>query len=86
MENEALKKLEEASPRLKECDLEKGLKIVQANDGSGMRRLPPKSLFGREKRNTRRNRGALGEGGTTWEMDATSLYDVVLFNSEECYE
>ena len=83
MENGELKKLEEALPRLKECDLE-SVEIVQGKDTSGMRRLPPKSSFGLDKRNKRRNRGVLGKGGTKWNMAATSLYDDVLVDTEEC--
>ena len=83
MENEELKKLEEALPSLKECDLEKGFEIVQGGGRSGMRRLPPKSLLGLDKRNKRRNRGALGEGGTKSSMATTSLHDDVLLDTEE---
>ena len=37
MENEELRKLEEeALPRLKGCDLEKSVEIVQSKDRSGM--------------------------------------------------
>ena len=53
-------------PRLKECDLKKGFEIVQDENRSGMRRLPPKSLLGLDRRNKRRNRGALREVGLKW--------------------
>ena len=41
--NEDLKNSEEALPRLKECDFGEGFKIVQGENKSRMRRLPPKS-------------------------------------------
>ena len=40
-ENEELKKLEEAFPRLKECDLEKASRLYKAENRSRMRWLPP---------------------------------------------
>ena len=45
---------------------EKGIEIVQDENRSGMRRLPPKSLLGLDRRNKRRNRGALREVGLKW--------------------
>ena len=49
-QNEDLKKLEEALPRLEECDLEKCFETVQGEDRSGMRRLPPQSSLGLDDR------------------------------------
>ena len=49
--NEELKKLEEAIPRLKECDLEKSIWIVHSKNRSAMRRIPPESSLGLDKRN-----------------------------------
>ena len=51
-----------------------------------MRRIPPKSSSGLDKRGERKNCGILGEGGTEWKIAATSLHDDVLLDSEECYE
>ena len=85
-ENEELKKLEEALPRLKECDLDKASRLYKTDNRSGMRRLRPKSLLGFDKRNKRRNRGDLGEGGTKWKMAAASLHNDVLLDTEECHE
>ena len=48
-----------------------------------MRRLPPESSLGLDKRNGRRNRGVLVEflekGRAKWEMAATSLHDDFIF-------
>ena len=63
----------------------KGFKIVQGEDGSGMRRLPPQSPIGLDKGNKRRNRETLGEGESKLKMAATSMYDVLL-DTEECHE
>ena len=53
--NEELKKLEEALPSLKECDLEKASRLYKAKTGVGFDRWrPPKSPNGRDKRNERR--------------------------------
>ena len=52
---------------------------------SGMRRIPPKSPPGFDKRN-KRSGGILGKSETKWEMDATSLHDDVLLDTEECYK
>ena len=43
--NEEIKKLEEALPRLKECELEKASRL-QSQNRSRMRRLPPQSSPG----------------------------------------
>ena len=82
---EELINLEEALPRLKECELEKSVEIVQSKNRSGMRRLPPKRSPGFDKRNEGRNRGVLGEGGTKVKVAATSMHDVLL-DTEEYHE
>ena len=79
--NEELKKLEEALPRLKECDLEKSIWIVQSKNWSGMRRIPPESSLGLDKRKKKGNCRVPGQGGTEWQMAATSLQDDVLLDS-----
>ena len=53
--NEELKKLEEALPRLKECEFEKSVEMVQGKDRSGMRRLPPESSRRLDKRNEKKS-------------------------------
>ena len=77
--NEELKKLVEALPRLKECDLEKESRFYKAKDKSGMRRLPPERLLEFDERNMQRNCGVAGNGGTKWKMAAASLRNDVLF-------
>ena len=84
--NEELKKLEEALPRSKECDLETVSRLYKAKVRSGMRRLPPERSLGLDKRNKRRNRGVSGKGETKWKMAAASLHDDVLLDTEECHE
>ena len=84
--NEELKKVEEALPRLKECNFWEGVEALQGKDRSRMRRLPPKDASVFVQRNKRRIGGILGEGGTVLEMAATSLYDDVLLDSQELYE
>ena len=83
--NEELKKFEEALPRLKECDLEKASGLYKAKNMSGMRRIPPESSLGLDKRSKKGNRRVPAEGGAEWKMAATSLYDDVPLDSEECY-
>ena len=46
-------KMEEVLPRLKEGELEKSVEAVQGKDKGGMRRLPPESPLGFDKRNGR---------------------------------
>ena len=43
----------------------------------------PKVLY---KRNERRNRGVLGQGGAERKMTATSRHNDVILDTEECYE
>ena len=44
------------------------------------------SSFGLHKGNERRNRGVLRKGEAEWKMAATSLYDDVFLDTEECHE
>ena len=67
--NEELRKGEEALTRLKKCECTKQRQELAA---------------GSDKRNERRNRGILAEGGTEWKVTATSLHNDVLLDSEEC--
>ena len=41
---------------------------------------------GLDKRNKRRSGRVLGQGGTEWEVAATSLHSTVLLDPEECDE
>ena len=75
MEIEELKELEEALPRLKECELEKVLRLVQGEDRS----RPPESVLEFDQRNKKRNCGVTGKGGAKWTMAAASLHNDVLF-------
>ena len=70
-ENEELKRLEEALPRLKGCDLEQVSRLYKAKTGVGCDGFHPK-VPGFDKRNKRRSGGILG-GGTKWKMGATKL-------------
>ena len=86
LENKELRKWEEALPRLKECELENVSRLyIQGKDRSGMRRLPPKSSPGFDKKRGR-NSGVLEEGGTKWKVAATSLHNDVFLDTEECHE
>ena len=82
--NEESKECKESLPRLKEGVL-KGIKIVQGKNRSGMRRIPPKSSSGLNKR-TRGKLRIFGEGGAEWRMAATSLHNDVPLDSEERHE
>ena len=64
LNNEKLRKLEEALPRLKECEKEKMSRLYKGKDGSGVRWLPPKSSSGFDKRNKKKSGGVIGKGGT----------------------
>ena len=44
------------------------------------------SSAGFGKRNKRRSGGELGEGGTVWELAATSLHNDVLLDSAKCHD
>ena len=76
--NEELKKLEENLPRIKESDLAKAAKT--------MRWLSPQSSAGFGKRIKRRSGGVQGEGEAEWIIAASSLYDDVFLDLEECHE
>ena len=84
--NEELKEGEEALPRLKEGDLDKASRLYKAKTGVGCDGIPPKSPFGFDKRNERRNCRVLREGGGEWQMAATSLHNDVLLDSQERHE
>ena len=82
-----LKKLEEVLPRLKERDLEKVSRLYKDQTGVGCDGFHPNSSsWTQQKRNERRNRGVLGEGGTEWQMAAASLHNDVVFDSEQCHK
>ena len=66
--------------------LGKGVEIVQGKDRSWIRRLPPESPLGLDKRNKGRNRGVAGKGEAELQMAATSLYDDVFHGAEERHE
>ena len=51
-----------------------------------MRRIPSESSCGLDKRKEMRNCGMLGEGGAEWKVAATSLYDHVFLDTEQCHE
>ena len=53
---------------------------------SGLRWLWDEIAVGFDESNKRRSGGILGEGGTVWEMAATSLHNDVLLDFEECHE
>ena len=72
-------------PRLKEIDLEKTARNYKANTGVGCDGFHPTVPLGLET-NKRRGGGIPGEGGTVWEMAATSLHNDVLFNPKKCNE
>ena len=55
--NEELTECEEALPRLKEGDLDRGIKIVQGKNRSGLRCIPPNSSSGLDKRDERKSCG-----------------------------
>ena len=57
-------KVEEALPRLKECDLEKTSRLYKEKNRSGMRRLPLQHPLCFDERNKKRNCGVAGKGGT----------------------
>ena len=83
--NDELKKLEDALPRPKVCDLEKAWTLYKAKTGVGCDGFHPKVSLDFDKRNKRRSNGILGKVETKWQMTATSLHDVVL-DTEERYK
>ena len=56
-EHEEMKKLEEALPRLKECELEKASRLHKAKTGVGCDGIHLHNSLGFDKRNEGRNRG-----------------------------
>ena len=68
MENEELKTLEEAPPRVKECELEKASMLYKAKTGVGCDGFHPKVPLDLTKQTRGENRGLLGDGGTKWKM------------------
>ena len=64
--NEELRKWEDVLPRLKKVCIGKSVEIVQGKDRSRVSRIPLQGSPGFDKRNERRNRGVLGEGGAEW--------------------
>ena len=81
MENEELKKLDEASPRLKECDLEKATRLYKARTGVGCDGFNPKIPLDVAKETREEIVEFLEKGGAEWQMAATSLHDDVLLDS-----
>ena len=79
--NEELKTCEEALPRLKEGDLEKVSGLYKAKTGVGCDGFHPKVPLDLTKVDEKKSCGILGEGGTQWQMAATSLDDDVLLDS-----
>ena len=78
--------MEEALPRLKECDLEKVSRLYKAKTGVGCDGFDSQGSSGHDRRNERRNCGVLGAGGGEWEVAAISLCSDVLLDTEECCE
>ena len=54
--------------------------------GVGCDGLHPKVPLGFDERNEEKHRRVSGEGGAEWEVAATSLYNDVLLDTEECNE
>ena len=84
--NEELKECEEVLPRLKEGDLEKASRLYKAKTGvrcDGFHPIVPLECNTRDERNSC---GILGEGGTEWQMAATSLHDDVFLDTDESCE
>ena len=67
--NEELRKLEEALQRRKECHMEDVSRLYKAKNRSRVW-----GSSGLNKRNERKNRGVLGEGGAKWIVAATSMH------------
>ena len=86
MENEELKRLEEALPTLKECDLEKVSKLYKAKTGVGCDGFHPKVLLDLPEETRGEMVELLEKGGTKWNVAAACLHDDVLLDTEECHE
>ena len=79
-----MRRLEEALPRKKECDVESA-KNIQGKDRSGIvtastRKFP----WNGQKKQEQKSWSSRGVAG--WQMAATSLYDDVFLDTEECYK
>ena len=85
LENEELKRLEEALPKLKECDLEQVSRLYKAKTGVRCDGFHPKVPLDLTKETRGDNCEVLREGGAEWQMAATSLYDDVLLDTKNCY-
>ena len=68
-----MKECEAALPRLKEGDLDKASRLYKAKTGVGCDGFHPKVPLDFTKETRGEHRGVLGEGGTKWQMAATSL-------------
>ena len=85
--NEELKKLEEALQRPKECQLERVSRLYKAKTRVRCDGFHTKVPLGLTKETRRkRNHRVSGESGAEREVAATSLYNDVLLDTEECYE
>ena len=80
-----LKKLEEALPRLNQCDLEKASKLFQAKR-VGCDGFHPKVPMDLTKETKVEMVELVEKVEQRWKMAATSLHDDVLFDPEECYK
>ena len=84
--HEDLRKLEEALPRLEECDVEKVSRMYKAKTGVGRDGFHPKVPL----ELTKETRGAILEFlekvEQSGKMAATSMHSDVLLDSEECYK
>ena len=61
-------------------------RLNKVKTGVGCEGFHPNVPLGFDKRNKMRNRRVLGEGGADLQMAATSLYDDVFLDTEECHE
>ena len=77
---------EETLPRLTEGDSEKASRLYKENTGVGCDGFHPKVPLDLTKETRGENHRVLGEGGTEWQMAATSLPDDILLDSSECHE
>ena len=72
LKNEELKKLDEAFPRQKECDLEKASRL-QEKTGVGCDGFHHNNHLGLDERNRKSNCGVTGKGGTKWNIGRSKL-------------
>ena len=71
---------------MKESDLAKVAKTYKAKTRKLGAMAFTQISAGLSQRNKRKSGGILGEGGTVWEMAATSLHNAFLLDSNECHE